>query len=476
MEHFLGRDREIKLLQEENWRPHAPLIVVYGRRRVGKTALVEHAYRDRILWKFEGLEGESAKRQIQNFISGLATYTQKPPLKDGSYKDWHDVFRLFSKELEGKKLVVFLDEFQWLAEMNLGFVSLFKYFWDNHFKKNKNIRFVLCGSISSFMVKRVLRSKALYGRVDLEIHLKPLSLPETRLFFESKKFHGALARSVDEILQIHMILGGIPQYLEELNPRLSFIQNLNEYALSPQGYFFQEYRRLFISHFADSPVFEKILLHLSQKTDVAEGIAKACEISTGGSLSQKLFDLELAEFVRRETPIHKGARSKLVRYRIEDEYLHFYYRFLLPHVSEILSGKISMISLMQNRNYQQWQGYAFERLCLKHAEGIARYLQFGGVQYKYGPWFQRGAKTLKGAQIDLLFERADNVLTVCEIKYVNQLTSRVIEDFQTKLNALSLEYPSYAKQKILILGKKITLSAAIKQFFDHILLAEEVFF
>ncbi|MBF0491735.1 MAG: AAA family ATPase [Deltaproteobacteria bacterium] len=472
---FLGRQREITLLHEKNWRNHAQLIVVYGRRRVGKTALIEYAYRNQVFWKFEGLEGESTKKQIQNFISRLATYTQKPQLKENIYRNWDEVLEIFAQELKDKKLEVFFDEFQWLAEMGTGFVSLFKSYWDNHFKKNRHLRFILCGSISSFMVKKVLKSKALYGRVDTEINLKPLSLADCQKLLDAQA--STTKRKPEEILQINMIFGGIPQYLEELNPKMSLMQNLNEYALKAQGYFFQEYGRLFISHFSDNPLYEKILLSLSQKTNTSEDLAKACEIKTGGALSEKLLDLELAGFIKRESPIHKGLKSKIVRYRLDDEYLHFYYQFILPNAKAILAGKMTMTSLIAGQAYSQWQGYAFERLCIKHAEYIATHLQFGGIDYTYGSWFGRGSENKKGTQIDLLFERMDKVLTLCEMKYVGQLNAKkIIEDFEKKISVISKEYPSYGIQKILVSGKKIKTSPSLQKYFDHILFAEDIFF
>ncbi len=471
---FLGRNSEVALLREENWRKHAQLIVVYGRRRVGKTALIEHAYAKNVFWKFEGLEGESTKKQIQSFVSRLATYTQNPKLKEVDFREWREVFEVFATELEGKELVVFFDEFQWLAEMGSGFVALFKYYWDNRFKKNRRLRFVLCGSISSFMVKKVLRSKALYGRVDTEINLRPLSVFEGRQLLEAQ--YASMRRSPEEILQIHMVLGGIPQYLEELNPKLSLIQNLNEYAFKAQGYFFQEYGRLFISHFSDSPVYEKILLHLAKGLDTSDGIAKACGMATGGSLSQKISDLELAGFIRRDIPVHKEIKSKIVRYALDDEYLHFYYRFILPHAAAILAGKISMTSLMVGLAYSQWQGYAFERLCVKNAESIARALRFSGIHYKYGPWFQRRGDQKNGAQVDLLFERMDRVVTICEMKYVFQgNASKLVADFEKKAAVVMEAYPSYGIQKVLVLGKKNAMASMVKKNFDHVLFAEDIF-
>jgi AAA+ ATPase superfamily predicted ATPase len=467
--HFWGRKDEIRELQEVNWRKRAQLIVVYGRRRVGKTSLVEHAYQDQVIWKFEGLESESPKKQLQGFLGDLAIYAGKPELKNYQNLTWKEALTLLAKEIKNKKLILFIDEFQWLANMKPSFVSLFKSIWDNQLRKNPHLRCVLCGSISSFMVKKVISSKALYGRVDTEINLQPLKNHEIDTFFSG-------TRSKNEILQINMIFGGIPLYLEELNVKFSLIQNLNEYAFKQHGFFFQEYRRLFINHFADTPIYEKILSNLVEKPMAPEELANVCQTTTGGRFTDRLLDLELAGFIKRYSPLNKGHKSKIIHYRLYDEYLHFYYRFILPNIQEILNGQIASHDISSSQEFKQWQGYAFERLCLKHVHYIARALQFSGIRYKSGPWFQRRSKNVPGAQIDILFERADHIITICECKYTSKINEKsLIDSFENKLEALSQSYSSYGKQTVLILGKKCPIPSSIERYFNEILFAEDIF-
>lgn len=465
---FWGRDAEIALLRQKNWRKQAELIILYGRRRVGKTSLVEHAYQNDVVWKFEGLEGESVNKQIKNFLAALSDYTGQSRAVSHSIRDWHDSLKLLVELLPKKRMVLFFDEFQWLADMKSGFVSLFKYFWDNHFKNYAGLRVVLCGSVSSFMVKKVIRSKALYGRVDTEMNLTPLKIRETGQFFTP-------AKTLGELIQINMIFGGIPQYLQQLQPGYSLIQNLNEQAFRPHGYFFQEYRRLFISHFSQNSLYEKIIHSLSYGPRSAEDVARACEVQTGGTLTERLVDLELAGFVRKETPFDKGPKSKLVRYRLDDEYLHFYFRFIKPNIPKILSGRFSFEFLFPHRDFKQWEGYAFERLCCKNADELARVLGFSGINYQSGPWFVRGDQNQDGAQVDLVFQRADSVLTICELKYAKELNSaQLIRNFERKCEALELRFPHFGQQKVLLLGKPCPLNPTMRKYFDKILFAAEV--
>ena len=467
-----GRKDEVRLLREKNWRKQAALVVIYGRRRVGKTSLIEFAYQNETVWKFEGLEGDSSQVQLKHFYQKLCFYLPELRSKGLSPSNWSDGLVLLAEELkkQNKPVIVFFDEFQWLASQRSPFVSLFKSYWDNYFLKLRYCRFILCGSISSFMVKKVIRSKAFYGRIDTEINLLPLPLPDAALFFEKK-------RERSEVIEIAMTLGCIPQYLKELNPDFSLKQNLKEYAFSQSGFFFQEFHRLFISHFGKNLIYEKIIEKLSQKTQSAEQLATYCLTQTGGRFSDLLSDLELAGFIEKYSPLDSGLHSKLILYRIYDEYLHFYFRFIKPNTQQIIHGHFEPSLLLNNVTYRQWQGIAFERLCRKNSKLIAEYLRFSGIEYRCGSWFSHENKNSSGAQIDLLFERKDRILTVCEMKHTESLSGeKLVQDFEKKIKTLKQNYPRFGVQKILILGETIEIPDKVKKYFDSILFAEDVLF
>ncbi|MBI4603675.1 MAG: ATP-binding protein [Planctomycetes bacterium] len=381
------------------------------------------------------------------------------------------------------------DELQWMAGMRTPLVSLFKSCWDSSLSKLRNLRVILCGSVSSFMVKRVLRSRALYGRVSREIDLKPLSLSEAFDFFRG-------TRDRREVLEIAMCLGCIPQYLKELNPKLSLVQNLNEYAFNPHGFFFGEQKRIFISHFGRNPAYERVLELLASGSKAAEALAKHCGVRTGGTFTIVLQDLELAGLIERFSPIDRARTSRDVRYRILDEYLHFHASFIGKHQQEILSGRFTARDAFRGNDYERWQGYAFERLCRRHAALIADALRFSGIQYKAGSWFvarsrqrdtarsrRRGAAVRtslaedRGAQIDLLFERGDRMLTVCEAKHAERLDAdRLLTGLEASCRVLAERYPGYGIQTVLILGKDAPVPAKVQKRFDAVLRASEVFF
>ncbi|MCP4602900.1 MAG: AAA family ATPase [Proteobacteria bacterium] len=470
---FIGREKELASLREDNWRGRAQLVVVYGRRQVGKTALVEESFRDDVLWKLEGIENGNTKTQLTYFSKQLSHCTKEERLLDAN--DWDEALKALEKGIvsferrhKNKKLVVFFDEFQWLCQMKSGLVSIFKYHFDNFLSKHPSCLFVLCGSVSSFIVKKVIQSRALYGRVDLEINLKPLDILESHEFLS-----GTICG--DQVLDVQMVLGGVPQYLLELNPRMSLIQNLNEYAFDPRGFFFKEFDRLFISHFSTNTIYEKILNVLSSGNKTPPELARRCSVSTGGGFTERVRDLELAGFIDRQVPLGKKRQSKIVRYRISDEFLQFHFRFIAPHYQDIITGNLKATRTLSSENYRQWRGYAFERLCQKHAGHIADFLRFSAVDYQAGPWFQR-TEDQSGAQIDLMFIRGDGVLTVCELKYTYALkTASLIKAFEQKIETLGKPFPGRPIEKVLILGQSLKPSVKLSAYYDRIITAADLF-
>ncbi|MBF0432893.1 MAG: AAA family ATPase [Fibrobacteria bacterium] len=464
---FIGREKEIALLQRKNWRDQAELIVIYGRRRIGKTALVEEAYKDRICWKFEGLEGRSTRRQIRNFLFTIYQHTGNEAViqKQNSIKTWQEALLLLDKEIGTGEYIIFFDEFQWMASMRTQLVSTFKWAWDNYLQKHSNCKFVICGSISSFIVKKVLRSRALYGRIDTEINLKPFSLNETSAFFHGK-------RLAQEVLEIYMAVGGVPQYLKVFEPEKSVAQNLCSLAFEPNGYFSKEYHRLFISHFSSNEQYEKIVKFLAlHGPQTRDALVKSLKTGNGGTFSNLLNDLTMAEFIEKVYPIDKHVGGRTLLLRQYDEFLHFYFRLIFPNKTAIETNTIKVYEQLTGPVYNQWRGYAFERLCRKHVKLIAKYLEFSGISFSFGSWFRKNE-----AQVDLLFKRADNVLTVCEMKYVERIKGvELIRTFEKKLAALQSVY-NLPVQKVLILGNQIDVPDKVFGYFDKVILFKDLVF
>jgi uncharacterized protein len=465
---FFGREREIALLRRKETDDRTPLIAVYGRRRVGKTALVEKAYEKAVIWKFEGLEGAGKREQIKHFIFTLRQYNSSERLlQRKAVTSWEEAFVALSECIGEKPVMVFFDEFQWMASMRGQLVSVFKWAWDNYFSKKRGCRFVICGSVSSFIVKKVLRSSALYGRINLELHLMPLSIEESAGLYDGK-------RTPREALDIYLSLGGIPQYLLELRQNESAVQNLVRLALTPNGYFFNEYQRLFVSHFAKNKAYEHILKSLAiKRVQDSAAVERAAGVSSGGTFSSLIDDLEMAGFIERFNPLEKDRNSKLVRIRLIDEFLDFYFTFVEKNRKEIEQGTLKGYELLTGPKFEQWRGYAFERFCRKHPKAIAQALGFSAIRYQSGSWFKSTEK--ETIQADLVFERADKVITLCEAKYVGQLKSEAASNVIRQAEALSRHFRRPV-QKVLILAYSIPLPVTVKNSFDVVLYADEIFF
>ena len=220
--------------------------------------------------------------------------------------------------------MVFLDEFQWLAAERNDLISELKFVWDNYFAKNNNVHLILCGSISSFIVKRVARSKAFYGRIDLQIHLKPLNLKEVQGGF----FNNSTQR---EVVEHWMILGGVPWYLNLCDPSRTPEQNAKVLLFSNLGKLFRETEQLFVSHFGKNPAYQKVVEYLGvHRFSHRKPLVKAGGMKSGGGASDILEDLELAGFIESYSSIHLADSKRLVRYRLADPFLRFYYHFVAP--------------------------------------------------------------------------------------------------------------------------------------------------
>ncbi len=468
---FMGRSEEISQLC--NWnksgRP-AFLSVIYGRRRIGKTRLVEETFKKSRLLTFEGLEGQSTKEQQMQFLARLASISGRKEYQLIKSASWTEILILLSDYIGKRPTIIFLDEFQWLAASRSKLVSSFKYVWDNYFCKNNNVHVILCGSVCSFLLKKVIRSKALYGRIDLEINLKPLQLPEIKNLFRPK-------RSLRDVVEMYMSLGGVPQYLKMVDPSLSVRANLENLCFSPNGYLVNEFERLFASHFGTNRHYRKILLILAKHSFATrEELQKGCNLDSGGRITRYLEDLETAGFIERYVPVDKPSASKINRFRIVDPYLIFYFRFIQSALKKINQPGRSpnFSSFVPDKRYYVWCGQAFESLCLAHSHLISEKLGFSAVNYNYGSWFSR-QPDYKGFQIDLMFLRDDRVITICEMKFQDaKIGKNIIPEIARKRSLLP-NPKNFTIETVLITASPATKELINERYFNRILTLSQLF-
>ncbi|MCP9766497.1 ATP-binding protein [Lacihabitans sp. LS3-19] len=414
---IVGRAKEITKLNKILESSESEFLAVYGRRRVGKTFLIRQHFKSQIVFDFTGSKDASRSEQLANFFAVYLNKTQgkketKPP------KTWFEAFGYLANYLEGLKAtktkhVVFIDEMPWIDSPKSGFVPALEYFWNQHAAKLENVLLVACGSASSWIRKKLISARGgLYNRVSQRIKLSPFSLQETELFLKSKEIN----LPQYQILELYMTMGGIPFYLNEVVKGQSSTQIINNLCFSKEGLLFDEYAQLYYSIFKNAENHVSIIEALAAKpqglsrTDISK-ITKIAE----GSLTRALEELLESDFVILIPPFHNKKKDTL--YKLIDLYSLFYLKFIAPQRH---AGANSWEILSQQSSFSAWSGYAYENICLMHISQIKKALGIESVITQQSSWKFTGDETYPGAQIDLLIDRADQCVNLCEAKFTKE--------------------------------------------------------
>lgn len=464
---FIGRKYELARLDRFVRSPDSRIAVLYGRRRIGKSVLLQQALQGKAPLFFEALEERGTRDQLDHFMLQLRLSTGHGSAKP---RRWTEALLQLHEAIEDNPRPIVLDEFQWMANYRHELVSELKYVWERFLAKLPGQKLILCGSIASFMVEKVVKSSALYGRIDTELAVPPFKLPETRQMLPDK--------GVDEVLQAHLITGGVPKYLELLRDYPSVHLAVQELAFKPDGYFTTEYQRIFISHFGRNPAFEAIVRALAARPLglVREELARQARIALGGRLSAHLRDLESAGFLSADTPFHRGADSRQIKYFLCDAYLRLYFTFVHPNLKKIRTGQGANILAGASGSgaLHAWMGRSFEYLCLQHAQEISRLVGFSAVDFTMGPYFAPGRRGVPRVQIDLVFDRADHVITICEMKYsANTVGAEVVASMQRKVECLRPVAKGKTIQPVLIVRGHPSQELIDQGYFYRIIEARE---
>lgn len=431
---LIGREKEKEILQEALGTPEAEMIAVVGRRRVGKTFLIKRVYEEHFIFEITGLQDASTEKQLDHFYFTLAKYAQSDiPIEKAT--SWLDAFRLLTvildkklKESTGKK-VIFFDELPWLAKNESGFLTGLEFFW-NSWAVNQKVVLVVCGSAASWMIRNLVNNTGgLYNRITRRINVMPFTLAETKKYFQNQAFNFTHY----EIVQLYMAMGGIPHYLKEVKGNKSAIQNIDELCFAPLGLLRDEFRLMFYSLFENAEKHIAIIRTLSTSKQglPRQKIIEFGKIAENGNTSKVLEELEQSGFITSYYPFGKTKQNML--YRLTDEYSLFYLQFIENKVHE---GSGTWQHLSQTQEYKTWSGYAFESICLKHIPSIKKALGISGVYTLSSTFYQKASEGKRGAQIDLLLDRADNFINVFEIKFYSReitLSKEQAEALQRKL-------------------------------------------
>lgn len=420
---FVSREEELAILKREYEKPDSSFVAVYGRRRVGKTELIDHfiSLENRAIFSVTGAYDASKKSHLKNFSNKLSLAFG---CKKEIFLDWDEAFWRLQEHIEkleikkGDKFIIFIDELPWLAQLkNRGFKSAFSLFWNDFASKRKDIYLIICGSATSWIINHIIQDHgSLANRVTTTIHLKSFTLKETREFLIAQGHKGLTEKTV---IDYYMVLGGVAHYLKLLNQEQSFVQNINNLFFQHHSRLRVEYHHLFATLFRNHQIHEDIIEHLSKKWSglTLSTLSTKRGLQLGSVLSNALRELEESGFiVKREK---YGQKKRDVLYSIADPFVFFFRRWV---------ENISLVELMQNENYFQtiytsgaykvWSGFAFENICHLHLLSIKDGMGILGVLTRSYYWSAKDEN--QGAQIDLLIERADDVVNIVECKYHNK--------------------------------------------------------
>jgi AAA+ ATPase superfamily predicted ATPase len=411
-----GRRVERAELQDALTSTRSELIAVHGRRRVGKTYLIRAVFAEQLCFELTGMRDASLKVQLANFtrvIAGLVSYPLATP------SSWVEAFELLERFLTGElakdgRKVVFLDELPWLASPRSGFLSALDHFWNSFGSRQRNLILVICGSAASWMIVNVLHHKGgLHNRVTRTIALKPFNLQETEAFLHGR----GVTLDRHQILELFMAVGGIPYYLDYVRNGRSAAQNIDAMFFSHNAPLRDEFNQLYAALFEHHERHVKVIHALAKKRAglTRQDLRASTGLPTGGRLTTTLSELETTGFILRTVPFGKTVRDSV--YRLIDAFTLFYLRWVSSR-GAAHDGASWWLHRRSTPPGVAWSGYAFENVCLSHVIQIKQALGISGILTEHSSWQHRpSVRTDTGAQIDLIIDRPDRVVNLCEMKY-----------------------------------------------------------
>lgn len=411
---LIGREREkaelLRLLEQEE----SQFCVVYGRRRVGKTYLIREAFNYKFAFQYTGVANTTNRQQLKSFRDALVAAGMN---RQAQPKDWFEAFYLlfnFLKSLpKEEKKVVFIDELAWMDSPRAGMVSALENFWNGWIMAHMptNVVLIVCASASSWITKNIFMNRGgLHNRATSKIYVRPFTLYECEQFVRAQLI--PLTRR--DIIEAYMIMGGIPYYWNYIRRDLSLAQNIDAIFFAEQAVLRNEYNELYHSLFNNPKMHLAVIEALGQKKVgmTREQIIQYSGLDNSGDLTKVLTELEQCDFIRTYQAFGKKKYGTL--YQLIDNYTLFYHQFVQSNTTHNTHYWSEMLN---SRLHSTWAGLSFERVCLQHVDQIKKALGIWGVATSVGAWYTKANEEHEGAQIDLLIDRGDNVINLCEMKY-----------------------------------------------------------
>jgi len=449
---LIGRTEQKAILKEAVASPKSEFVVVYGRRRIGKTFLIKRTLSQAIDFEMTGIQDGGLSDQLTTFVEKLGEQgfgniqSEKP-------KNWREAFSLLKKYLQtlkkDKKKVLFFDELPWISTHKSNFLGMLGYFW-NDWAIYNNVVLVVCGSAASWMIKNVLNNKGgLHNRATQYIPLKPFTLSETAEFLKAKK----IKATQYQVVQLYMALGGVPYYLELLKANQSIPQNIDRLCFDANGFLRDEFDRLFKSLFEKSEHHIMIVKALASKWKglTRKEIVEITGLNNSGTLTKTLDELEKSAFIQSYFPFQKKKKGSL--FRLTDNFSLFYLKLISDR--GLRNQKGAFLKIFTSQKFKIWCGYAFENTCFTHSEQIIKALGISGILHEISSFQFMGNTTFSGIQVDLLIDRADGVINLCEIKFSNA-TFKLTPAYKNTLRERADTFVAVNKSKKAIFTTLIT--------------------
>lgn len=463
IENIIGRKEEKDALARIYGSGQSEFVAICGRRRVGKTFLVREYFEEQMVFQSSGIANEGTAEQLKNFYYTLRRYDNTVGEMP---KDWIDAFELlisYLSSLHVERKVVFLDELPWMDTTGSNFISALEHFWNGWASARKDIVLIVCGSATSWMMDKLIHNHGgLYGRLTHRMMLSAFTLGEAEDFLQSK----GIRLSRYEVAEAYMVFGGIPYYLNLLDSRLSLAQNIDRLLFNPNGQLYGEFEMLYHSLFAHSEQYIKVVECLNRKgygmtrTEIVE----ATGMKSGKMLSTILGNLEACGFIRKYTNFGCSERKSL--YQLVDFFTLFYFRFLRESSFRNLQY---WSSLQRTPRFYAWAGISFEILAMGHIGQIKNKMGVSGVatsEYSWRSKVREDGDDGRAAQVDLVIERADNTINLCEMKFsegeyaitkdydlvLRNKTQRFIEETKTRKSVQLTFVTTYGVKKGMYAG------------------------
>jgi AAA+ ATPase superfamily predicted ATPase len=459
---FIGRKDELEQLKAFKQRKVAGIIVCCGRRRIGKSTLIEHFGEHTHFIELYGLAPREELKnsdQLNHFGELLGLRFNLPAMK---FDNWNQALITLAELTSKGKVIIFLDEISWMAGKDKDFAAKLKGVWDTKFKKNNELILVLCGSVSAWIQENILNDKGFMGRVSLTMNLEEMPLHDANQFWEKRSI------SSYEKFKILCVTGGIPRYLEEIQPEHTAEQNIKRMCFSKGGILVEEFDKIFRDIFANrAQDYQRIVEILSHGSLEQSEICSRLGLTQTGSFSKMLIVLQQSGFLARDYVWNGNLkRVKLYKYRLKDNYLRFYLNYIAPKKQLIEQGVYSDLHLEELPEWLSIMGLQFENLVLNNLNAIQRILQISPMStLSISPYFQNKTQRTEACQIDLLIQTR-HTMYVCEIKFRKKIPLSVIDEVKEKIRKIKIPQTTSVRP-VLIYEGELSNNIMTENFFSH---------